>query len=346
MKFKNTYSFSFWCSAIISLFVAGTLTILQLSVSSRILIQEIFLLTIITFVFSIAVIQIRVERFIYSRIKKIYDEVSLIDVDDLKKAALATNMETLSIEVKKFVEKKQIEIASLYERESYRREFLGNVSHELKSPLFTVQGYLLTLLDGAIEDKEIREKYLDRANKSVERLVSIVKDLDMISKLETNEMQLNIEQFNIVETIKGVFDLLEMNAKKNGIQLIFDKNYDIPILVLGDEMRIEQVLVNLLVNSIKYGRINGITKVSIESQGHDKVLIKIKDNGFGIKKEHLSRLFERFYRVDQSRSRDQGGSGLGLSIVKHIVEAHDETILVKSTYGKGSEFSFTIKKVK
>jgi two-component system phosphate regulon sensor histidine kinase PhoR len=220
------------------------------------------------------------------------------------------------------------------------------VSHELKTPLFTVQGYLLTLIDGAIDDKEIRKKYLVRANKSVERLVSIVKDLDMISKLESNELGLNIQQFNIIESIRGAFDLLEMKAKKHGIAVSFDRVYDVPILVSGDVKRIEQVLINLLVNSIKYGKIGGNTIVSIEPYGHQKVLIKVNDNGEGIKQIHLSRLFERFYRVDQSRSREQGGSGLGLSIVKHIVEAHGEVILVKSTFGKGSEFSFTLKKVK
>lgn len=346
MKFKNTYSFAFWCATIISVFVGVILVLLQLTLGAEFVPEVLLGLVIITFVFSLIIIQVRVERFIYSRIKKIYDEVSLIDVDDLKQAALTTNMETLSKEVKKFAEKKQIEIANLYERESYRREFLGNVSHELKTPLFTVQGYLLTLLDGAIEDKEIRKKYLRRANKSVERLVSIVKDLDMISKLESNELGLNIQQFNIVEMINGVFDLLEINAKKRGVSLVFKKNYDIPILVYGDAVRIEQVLINLLVNSIKYGKLNGISEVSIESHGDNKVLIKVKDDGEGIKEEHLSRLFERFYRVDQSRSREQGGSGLGLSIVKHIIEAHDETILVKSSFGKGSEFSFTLKKVK
>jgi two-component system phosphate regulon sensor histidine kinase PhoR len=298
------------------------------------------------FIFSFIFIQIRVEVFIYNRVKKIYDDVTLLDADDLKKETITTNMETLSKEVKRFAEKKQIEIADLNEREAYRREFLGNVSHELKTPLFTVQGYLLTLIDGAGDSKPIREKYLQRANKGVERLVSVVKDLDMISKLESNELGLNIQQFNIIELIQEVFDLLEMRAKKKGVTLFFNKDYDVPILVYGDIERIEQVLINLLMNSIKYGKINGATTISVESYLHNKVLIKVGDNGEGIQKEHLPRLFERFYRVDQSRSREQGGSGLGLSIVKHIIEAHDETILVKSTYGEGSEFSFTMKKVK
>ena len=322
------------------LFIVSTLLNEPISVNA------ILITTFSLFIFSFIFIQIRVEVFIYNRVKKIYDDVTLLDADDLKKETITTNMETLSKEVKRFAEKKQIEIADLNEREAYRREFLGNVSHELKTPLFTVQGYLLTLIDGAGDSKPIREKYLQRANKGVERLVSVVKDLDMISKLESNELGLNIQQFNIIELIQEVFDLLEMRAKKKGITLFFNKDYDVPILVYGDIERIEQVLINLLMNSIKYGKINGATTISVESYLHNKVLIKVGDNGEGIQKEHLPRLFERFYRVDQSRSREQGGSGLGLSIVKHIIEAHDETILVKSTYGEGSEFSFTMKKVK
>jgi two-component system phosphate regulon sensor histidine kinase PhoR len=346
MKFKKTYKFAFWCASIITLFLMFALLIISTLLNETIGVNVILITAFSLFIFAFIFIQIRVEVFIYNRVKKIYDDVSLLDADDLKKETITTNMETLSKEVKRFAEKKQIEIADLNEREAYRREFLGNVSHELKTPLFTVQGYLLTLMDGAGDSKPIREKYLQRANKGVERLVSVVKDLDMISKLESNELGLNIQQFNIIELIQDVFDLLEMRAKKRGITLFFSKDYDIPILVYGDIERIEQVLINLIMNSIKYGKINGATTISVESYLHNKVLVKVGDNGEGIQKEHLPRLFERFYRVDQSRSRDQGGSGLGLSIVKHIIEAHDETILVKSSYGKSSEFSFTMKKVK
>lgn len=346
MKIKKTYSFSIWTTIIITLFFVIILAVLQFKFHQKIDFNVVFIAAAISFVLSVVIIQIRVERFIYKRIKKIYEDVSLLDTDDLENTALTTNMETLSAEVKKFAEEKQVEIASLNEREIYRREFLGNVSHELKTPLFTVQGYLLTLIDGAIDDENISEKYLQRANKGVERLVAIVKDLDMISKLESNELGLQKEEFNIVELIQGVFDLLEMRSNTRGIRLALDKNYDTPILVIGDQERIEQVLINLIVNSIKYGKLGGVTTISVESYGHQKIIIKITDTGEGIKQEHLSRLFERFYRVDQSRSREQGGSGLGLSIVKHIIEAHDETILVKSEFGKGSEFSFTMSKVK
>ena len=212
MKLKKTYSFAFWSASIITIFFVIILILLQYYFQESIHFNIIFFAVIISYIFSIIVIQIRVERFIYKRIKKIYEDVSLLDIDDLEKTALTTNMETLSAEVRKFAEKKQVEIASLNERESYRREFLGNVSHELKTPLFTVQGYLLTLLDGAIDDETISEKYLQRANKGVERLVAIVKDLDMISKLESNELGLQKEEFNIIELIQGVFDLLEMKS--------------------------------------------------------------------------------------------------------------------------------------
>jgi two-component system phosphate regulon sensor histidine kinase PhoR len=239
---------------------------------------------------------------------------------------------------------KKIEIESLQVREEYRREFLGNISHELKTPLFTIQSYLETLMDGAIEDLSVRDHYLERANRGVERLIYIVKDLDMISKLESGDLHLNFEVFDIVETVQNAFYLLEYKAKKRGISLIFDMKYAQPILVFGDKERIGQVVTNLIDNSIKYGKEKGTTEVSIEDLVNQKLIVRITDNGEGIKKENIQRLFERFYRIDKSGSREIGGSGLGLSIVKHIVEAHDEHIYVESSYGYGSEFSFTLEK--
>ena len=253
-------------------------------------------------------------------------------------------MATLTQEIDKYARDRKFEIESLKVREEYRKEFIGNVSHELKTPLFTVQGYLETLIDGAIADKKVREKYLNRANKGVERLVYIVKDLDMITKLEVGDLSLNVERFNIVELIQNVFDLLEMKAAKKDISLMFDIEYNKPIYVNADIERIQQVLSNLLVNSIKYGREKGTTEVSIENLIKNKVIVRVTDNGEGISKENLPRLFERFYRVDKSGSRKEGGSGLGLSIVKHIIEAHDEKIYVESELEVGSEFSFTLEK--
>ena len=305
------------------------------------------LISIITlFIVSFFIIQYRAEHFIYRRLKKIYEEVSILDINDLKRESATTDIEKLSERMQNYVEGKTLEIKSLTERDSFRKDFLGNVAHELKTPLFTVQGYILTLLEGAVNDKKIRMKYLERANKGVERLVAVIKDLDMIAKLENEGTHLNYETFDILDLIQNVFDLFEMKAKKRNITLSFDKVYEFPIYVNGDVEKIEQVLINLVVNSIKYGKPNGTTLVGVDDYNDKKFVVKVIDNGEGIEKEHLARLFERFYRVDQSRSREQGGSGLGLSIVKHIVEAHNENILLKSTFGEGSEFSFTLEKAR
>ncbi|QMU62890.1 MAG: sensor histidine kinase [Flavobacteriaceae bacterium] len=346
MKFKKTYSFALWSSVYLTLISVILTLIFYFFFFKKIDFLVILIFQIAFFFLSFLIIQYRTEHSIYERVKKIYDEVSILNAGDIRKKSITTDIETLSKTVQEFVEGKRIEIQNLTERDSFRRDFLGNVAHELKTPLFTVQGYILTLLEGAAEDGLIRAKYLNRTGRGVERLVSIVKDMDMIAKLETEGMKMNFEIFNILELIQNVFDLLEIRAKKRNITLQFDKFYEFSIFVKGDVKRIEQVLINLVVNSIKYGNTNGLTTVGVESYNEQKFIIKVTDNGEGIKQEHLSRLFERFYRVDQSRSREQGGSGLGLSIVKHIVEAHNETILLNSIYGKGSEFSFTLEKAK
>lgn len=296
--------------------------------------------------FSFFVLQYRVERFIYRRVKKIYDDVSLLDSSTLRSQPVTTDMATLMNEVQKFAKDKKIEIETLKIREEYRREFLGNVSHELKTPLFTVQGYLLTLLDGAMNDKTIRKKYLQRAEKGVERLIYIVKDLDMITKLEAGDLNLEFTEFNIVDVVQNVFDLLEMRADQKNIMLMFDRKYPKAIKVFADKERIQQVVTNLVENSIKYGKENGTTEVSIEDLVNNKVIIRVTDNGEGIQKQYISRLFERFFRVDKSGARSEGGSGLGLAIVKHLIEAHDERIYVESKLSVGSEFSFTLEKTK
>lgn len=294
--------------------------------------------------FSFFVIQYRVERFIYKNVKKIYDDVSLLESSNFRNQSVTTDMATLIREVKKFATDKKLEIETLKVREEYRREFLGNVSHELKTPLFTVQGYISTLLDGAMNDKKIRKKYLERAEKGVERLIYIVQDLDMISKLEIGQLHLESAQFDIVKLIQNVFDLLEMEASKKDILLLFGMKYNKPLMVLGDQDKIQQVVVNLIVNSIKYGKVGGSTEILIEDLTEDKRIVRITDNGEGIEQQNIPRLFERFYRVDKSGGRAEGGSGLGLSIVKHIIEAHEEKIYVESRFGIGSEFSFTLQK--
>ena len=236
------------------------------------------------------------------------------------------------------------EINILKDQENYRREFLGNVSHELKTPLFTIQGYILTLIEGALKDKKVRGKYLRRSAKGVDRLISIVKDLDLITQFESGIKTVDKTNFNIYELIENVYDLMEFESEKNNTKLLIKNKNITPVIVNADKERILQVLTNLIVNSIKYGKENGFTEVKVEEYDKDRIIVRIKDNGEGIEDEHLPRLFERFYRIDKNRSRKKGGSGLGLSIVKHIIEAHQEQIFVESKIGQGTEFSFTLQK--
>lgn len=344
-KFKKSYRFAVKTSVYVTLYVTLLMGVFLYYFYE---LKWFLLLALATsvFLFSFLIIQFRLERFIYKRIKKIYDDLTLLESANLTKGPITTDIRTLTEEIDKFARDKKIEIETLKVREEYRKEYLGNVSHELKTPLFTVQGYILTLLDGAMNDKSLRKKYLERASKGVERLGYIIKDLDMITKLEVGDLSLNIEAFNIVDLVKNVFDMLEMKASKKNITLTFDMDYKNPIMVNADKDRIQQVLVNLIVNSIKYGREKGTTEVSIENLIKNKVIVRVTDNGEGIAKVHLPRLFERFYRVDKSGSRKEGGSGLGLSIVKHIIEAHEEKIYVESEFSVGSEFSFTLEKAK
>lgn len=344
-KFKRSYRFAVRTSLYITLFLSILMSILYF-VEIHFDFTGLLTFAILCYFFTFFIIQYRVERFIYRRIKKIYDNVSLLDSTTLSPDQVTTDMSTLTREVEKFAQDKKLEIETLKVREAYRKEFMGNVSHELKTPLFTVQGYILTLLDGAHKDKAIRKKYLQRANKGVERLIYIVRDLDMITKLESGDLHLHYETFNIVELIQASFDLLEMKAAKKNITLTFDMDYEEPVWVRADRERIQQVLTNLIVNSIKYGKKGGTTEISIENLIKNKVIVRVTDNGEGIEKENIPRLFERFYRVDKSGSRKEGGSGLGLSIVKHILEAHGEKIYVESVFGVGSEFSFTMEKSK
>ena len=342
-KFKKSYKFAIKTSLYTTIFITLLMSVF-LYYFYEFKWFQVLGFTLSVFVFSFLIIQYSIERFIYKRVKKIYDDLTLLESANLSKRSITTDMRTLTKEIDKYARDKKLEIETLKVREEYRKEFLGNVSHELKTPLFTVQGYILTLLDGAVEDEKLRDKYLKRASKGIERLGYIIKDLDMITKLEVGDLSLKFEDFNIVELIENVFDMLEMKANKKKITLTFDRDYPNPIMVKADKERIQQVLVNLIVNSLKYGRDKGTTEISIENLIKSKVIIRVTDNGEGIAKEHLPRLFERFYRVDKSGSRKEGGSGLGLSIVKHIIEAHDEKIYVESEFGVGSEFSFTLEK--
>lgn len=344
-EIRKSYKFAVKTTWYITLILTALLTVFSL-LSQSFNIWSILGFSVLTFIISFFIIQYRAERFIYRRVKRIYDDLTLLESATLRKQPITTDMATLTQEIGKFAQDKKLEIETLKVREEYRKEFLGNISHELKTPLFTVQGYVLTLLDGAMDNENLRKKYLERANKGVERLIYIVQDLDMITKLEVGDLSLNMEDFDIVALVESVFDLLEMKSAKKKITLTFDMQYPEPIMVRADKERIRQVLTNLVVNSIKYGSFKGTTEISIENLIKNKVIVRVTDNGEGIAKANIPRLFERFYRIDKSGSRKEGGSGLGLSIVKHIIEAHDERIYIESELSVGSEFSFTLEKAK
>jgi len=249
------------------------------------------------------------------------------------------NVEGLSEEISNITIDKTQEIDVLLEKENYRREFVGNVAHELKTPLFSIQGFVLTLIEGGVEDIEIRDKYLNRINKSVERLTYIVQDLDLITELESGNLKIKKATFDILGLTEEVVDLLENKAEENNVKLEIDKDCYGPIKVYGDAEKIEQVITNLVTNAINHSQKASKVFITFE-EGEKQVKIIVKDNGMGIEPDKLPRIFERFYRGDQSRSRRQGGSGLGLAIVKHILEAHNQKPFVESEYGKGATFYF------
>ena len=334
---KNPYKFALISASLIAL--SSYLILLIYSSDSAIISLLIFLISFI-------IIQYRIEGFLFKRVKELYQDLDMLDSSQINKSSVSTDMDSLIKNIEDFAKDKKIEIEALKLKEQYRKEFIGNVAHELKTPIFTIQGYISNLLDGAMDDKDLLNKYLKQTDNSIERLTYIIKDLDLITQLESSTLNLNISTFNIIDLITNIFDQLEIKSSKRNIKLVFDKKYNNEILVSADKERIVQVLTNLLVNSVNYGRDKGTTEVSINDLTQEKLIVRVTDNGEGIPKEHLPRLFERFYRVDISRSRKHGGSGLGLAIVKHIIDAHDENIYIDSKPGVGSEFSFTLQKSK
>src|ERR1700743_38007 len=306
-----------------------------------------FLVTLFT---SFVVFYYLIEKYIYSKIKLIYKLIHNLKLGRDLRDALGEHISSdpindVETEVKEWARQKKTEIDELRTQEKFRRDFLSNISHEFKTPLFAIQGYIEALQDDDFEDREMARQFLDKASKNVDRLSYLVKDLDEISKLESGEIPINLTRFKINDLIKEVFESLELKARQHNIKLIFKQKYDEPILVNADREKIRQVLVNLIDNSFKYGNEEGNTAVSL-FELHDQVLVEVTDDGIGIEEKYLPRLFERFFRTDTSRSRQIGGSGLGLAIVKHIIEAHDQTINVRSTEGLGSTFGFTLQKAK
>lgn len=290
------------------------------------------------------------ERYIYSRINTMYKLIHNLKLGKDLKDALGEHVTADPItdaenEVKAWAKDKKNEIEQLKSQEKFRREFLSNVSHEFKTPLFAIQGYIETLQDGLIEeDIQMAKNFLNKASKNVDRLNYLIQDLDEISKLESGRIVLNIEKFDIVELIKETKESLDDKAKDHNIQIILKTKIGVPFWVKADKHKIHQVLVNLIENSIKYGKNGGSTQIRIFPL-FEQVLVEITDNGGGIEEKNLNRVFERFFRIDKSRSREIGGSGLGLAIVKHIIEAHQQNVNVRSTEGIGTTFGFTLQKV-
>jgi two-component system phosphate regulon sensor histidine kinase PhoR len=306
-----------------------------------------FLVTLIT---SFLVFYYLIEKYVYSKIKLIYKLIHNLKLgrdlrDALGEHISADPINDVELEVKEWAREKKTEIDELRKQEKFRRDFLSNISHEFKTPLFAIQGYIEALQDDAMDDKELARQFLEKASKNVDRLSYLIQDLDEISKLESGEIPINLTRFKINDLIKEVFEAMEIKAKKHNIKLIFKQKYDELTLVNADREKIRQVLVNLIDNSFKYGNEEGSTSVSL-FELHDQVLVEVTDDGIGIEEKYLPRLFERFFRTDTSRSRQIGGSGLGLAIVKHIIEAHEQTISVRSTEGLGSTFGFTLQKSK
>jgi len=299
-----------------------------------------FLLFILCSIMVYAIGALFVKFFLYNSVKLISDEIFKSD----DQSTVTTNMEDLLSQIKDYDDERKFEISEMKKQESFRRDFIGNLAHELKTPLFTSESYILTLLDGAINDEEVNKKYLKIAGKAINRLNLIVKDLDLITKIESGESGIEKTDFDIINLAQNIFEMLEISASKKNIKLILDHDSNLPLNVYADNEKIQQVLTNLIENSIKYGKENGTTEIVIQDLTESKVIVRVTDNGLGIEEKHFNRLFERFYRVDQSGSRNAGGSGLGLAIVKHIMDAHDEKIYIESDFGVGSEFSFTLEK--
>lgn len=302
---------------------------------------------LIIFAGSFGLIIFTLERFIYRKIKLIYKLIHQTKATRREEVYFKYILPQKSIDqvredVEEWGERQRKEIEVLQKNEVYRKEFLQNLAHEFKTPIFAIQGYVDTLLNGAIDDDEVSKKFLEKAAKNTNRLVNLVNDLDEISRLERGEQLLYKQNFVIQELVMEVFDALSIKMQGKNIHATIKKGCEAPITVFADKEKIKQVLDNLVENASKYGKQNGTIVASIYRTDDQRVLIEISDDGIGIDEEHLPRIFERFYRTDAARSRDKGGTGLGLAICKHLIEAHGETIHVRSTPDVGTTIGFTL----
>lgn len=305
----------------------------------------IFLISLCVGLFSFLIFYLFVERFIHDKIRLLYRVIRKGKTEKEESTQISMADDVIgraAMETQDWAQERQKEISKLKEQAAFRREFLGNLAHELKTPVFSIQGYILTLLEGGLEDESVNRKFLERASFATERITSILQDLDQITEMEVNRFQMNIEKFDIVKLTKDIIESTEVSSLEKEVSVKFYKEYD-PIFVKGDKSRIAQVLTNLIMNSINYGKIEGETVVRFYPMD-DVIMTEVSDNGPGISEKDIPRLFERFYRVEQSRNRNEGGSGLGLAICKHIIESHGQTINVQSTVDVGSTFSFTLEK--
>lgn len=333
-------------SLFISIFYLISLSFIYLV--KEVKIEYILGVFLLSSIFTFWIIQLHVENYIYQKIKVIYKSIStqkrIKTTSKKERKQILPSIDNVHHEVVAWSKDYQDQIKELQTLETYRKEYIGNISHELKTPLFNMQGYVSTLLDGGLQDESINVKFLERTEKSIERLIQIVEELDTISHLESGQLKLNKTRFNIIELVKDIFDLYEVKAVERECILVLNRTYEKPIHVFADREQVHTLLANLIGNAIKYGHSEkGKVKISFFDM-NENILIEVTDNGPGILKEDLPRIFERFYRTDKARSRDTGGTGLGLAIVKHIVEAHTQTINVRSTPGLGTTFAFTLEK--
>ena len=347
MKINTPFRFTIFCSLLISLFLIFSIFCINQFILELILNFFIYLsLFLLLFVFSGFMIYILMEIFINRKIRLLFRMVHTYKMSssdfnlNMKEDILSAS----EVEILKIGKKTSTELAKLKSEEKFRRDFIGNLAHELKTPIFSIQGYILTLLEGGLEDPLVNKKFLKRASKGVERMNKIIMDLDMISRFESERINMDFRENNIVEICEEIIESLELKAKEYNTELSLAKNYDNPILVKCDKDKIGQVIQNLLINAIKYSEKNSKVVIRL-TDVESNLLIEIEDNGLGINERHINRLFERFYRVDKSRARNEGGTGLGLSIVKHIIEAHGHNVQVRSTEGQGSTFFFTLTKI-
>jgi two-component system phosphate regulon sensor histidine kinase PhoR len=324
----------------------GILASIAVYAYSKLWLPSLVFFCVLTFI-SYLIIFYTVKRFVYRKIKLIYKLIYQTKATKkeefyFKNLLPQNTIEEVNEDVEKWAVQHKEEMEILHKNEIFRKEFLLNLSHELKTPIFAIQGYVDTLLDGAIDNSEVNKKFLTNASKNVDRLVNLLEDLDEITKLESGELKLVWQNFIVQDLIKDVFETLSIKADKKKIKCLIKEGCELPLTIYADKEKIRMVLLNLVDNSIKYGKQNGIIEASAYKIDGKKVLIEISDDGYGILEEHLPRIFERFYRTDLARAREAGGSGLGLSIVKHIIEAHGDTIHVRSKSEVGSTFGFIL----